>query len=306
MKRNINNILLLAAVFALLLSSCEDVVQVDLNKENLDLIAVEAYLNTRSSDNIYVKLEKTLPVDEAAENPAINNAVVEISDDQAEPNTVALAEIGNSGVYRLPENTTYEAVTGRTYHLKITTPDSVVISASDYLQQVENLDTVKVNLSARGDYEFLAVYISSQETEGRGNYYRWDIYINNNLLYKSEDITFASDELVDGNYIQDFEIFTDFYDDNDEEEDRVLYKGDTIYVEQLSISEATYDFYIGMSNQAYSGGPFSVPPANVPGNLTSSDGKRVLGIFSARDISTGTPIIISDDNFTPLNQEDSN
>ena len=303
MKRNINNILLLAAVFTLLLSSCEDVVQVDLNEENLDLIAVEAYLNTKSSDNVYVKLEKTLPVDQAAENPAISNAVVEISDDQAEPNTIILAEDGNTGVYRLPENTTYEAVTGRTYHLKITTPDGVVISASDYLQQVENLDTMKVNLSARGDYEFLAVFISSQETEGPGNYYKWDIYINNKLLYQSEDITFASDELVDGNYIQDFEIFTDFYADEDEEEDRVLYKGDTVYVEQLSISEATYDFYIGMSNQAFSGGPFSVPPANVPGNLSSSDGKRVLGIFSARDISQGNRVIIGDNNFTPLNPD---
>ena len=303
MKRNINNILLLAAVFTLLLSSCEDVVQVDLNEENLDLIAVEAYLNTKSSDNVYVKLEKTLPVDQAAENPAISNAVVEISDDQAEPNTIILAEDGNTGVYRLPENTTYEAVTGRTYHLKITTPDGVVISASDYLQQVENLDTMKVNLSARGDYEFLAIFISSQETQGLGNYYKWDIYINNKLLYQSEDITFASDELVDGNYIQDFEIFTDFYADEDEEEDRVLYKGDTVYVEQLSISEATYDFYIGMSNQAFSGGPFSVPPANVPGNLSSSDGKRVLGIFSARDISQGNRVIIGDNNFTPLNPD---
>lgn len=305
-KINIFKILLFTALFPLILASCEDVVEVELNEENIDLIAVEAYLNTKSTDNIYVKIERTLAVDETAVNPPINNAIVEISDNEATPNSVILAEDGNTGVYRLPENTAYETVAGRTYHLNITTPDGILITGSDYLQEIENLDTVKVNLSARGDYEFLAIFISSQETPNEGHYYKWDIYINNNMLYESENMAFASDELVDGNYIQDFEIFTDFYADEDEDEDRVLYEGDTIYVEQLSISEAAYDFYIGMMNQAFTGGPFSVPPANIPGNLTSSDGKRVLGIFSARDISPGSPIIIGEDNFTPLSQEISN
>lgn len=302
-KINRYRIHLLTAFSLLILASCEDVVDVKLNNENIDLIAVEAYLNTKNTDNVYVKIEKTLPVDEAAVNPPINNAIVEISDNEASANSIILAEVGNSGVYRLPENTTYETVTGRTYHLNITTPDGLVITGSDYLQKVETLDTVKVNLSARGDYEFLAVFISSKETEGLGNYYKWNIYVNNKLLYKSEDMTFASDELVDGNYIQDFEIFTDFYADKDEDEDRVLYEGDTVYVEQLSISKAAYDFYTGMTNQAFTGGPFSVPPANIPGNLSSSNGKRVLGIFSARDISPGTPVIIRKNNFTPLNQK---
>ena len=299
MKSYIKNILLFAPVFTLMFTSCEDVVQVDLNDENIDLVAVEAYLSTRNHDNILVKLEKTLAVDETAKNPPINNAVVEIFDDEAEPNKVTLTEIGNSGIYRLPEDKTYKAVSGRTYNLKITTTDGIIITASDYLQEVENLDTVKVNLSARGDFEFLAVFISSQETPGPGHYYKWDIYINNRMLYQSENLTFASDELVDGNYIRDFEIFTDFYEDD---EDKVLLKGDTVYVEQSSISRDVYDFYLGMVNQAFSGSPFSVPPANIPGNLTSSDGKRVLGMFSARDISPGNIVIIADDNFNPLYQ----
>lgn len=287
----------LILLFVITLSSCEDVVHVDLNNENLDLVSVEAYLDNRSRNNIYVKLERTLPVDRTENNPPINDAVVEIMDGEAASNTIILNEIENTGVYRIPENTGYKVVPGRTYHLKITLTDGTVITASDYLEKVETLDSVKVNLSARGDYEFLAVFISSQETPGPGNFYKWDIYINDRLLYESGNLTFASDELVDGNYIYDFEIFTDFYED---EEDKVLRKGDTVYVEQLSISQAAYDFYIGMVNQAFSGSPFSVPPANLPGNLTSSDGRKVLGIFSARDVSQGNLVIIGDDNFAPL------
>ncbi|WP_340115000.1 DUF4249 domain-containing protein [Maribellus mangrovi] len=290
-------ILILAALLSGILYSCEDVVEIDINEDNIDLISVEAYLENRPTNNVYVKLQKTLQVDDSRENPPVNDAVVEISQNEDYSNSVVLSEMNNSGVYILPENEVYNAEPGNSYYLRITTSDDVQITASDYMKKVETLDSVKVNLSARGDFEFLAVFISSQETPGEGDYYKWDIYINNHLLYESENLTFASDELVDGNYIYDFEIFTDFYEDD---EDQILRMGDTIYVEQLSITEPVYDFYIGMVNQAFAGSPFSVPPANVPSNLTSSDGKRVLGIFSARDVSPGNEVIIGDDNFAPL------
>lgn len=290
-------ILILAALLSVVLYSCEDVVEIDINEENIDLISVEAYLENRPNNNVYVKLQKTLQVDDSRENPPVNDAVVEISQNEDYSNSVLLSEMNNSGVYILPPNEVYNVEPGKTYYLRITTSDGVQITASDYMKQVETLDSVKVNLSARGDFEFLAIFISSQETPGEGDYYKWDIYINNELLYESENLTFASDELVDGNYIYDFEIFTDFYEDD---EDRILRMGDTIYVEQLSITEPVYDFYIGMVNQAFAGSPFSVPPANVQSNLTSSDGKRVLGIFSARDVAPGNEVIIGDDNFAPL------
>ncbi len=291
---------------SLFLVSCEDVVDVKLEEENIDLISVEAYINTQETDNIYVKIQRSLPVSDAGQNPALLYATVEISDDQESSNSVVLEDGNNTGIYRLPANTSYRAEPGKTYALKITTAGGIVITAKDYLQKVENLDSVKINLSPRGDYEFLAVYISSQETPGLGNYYKWDIYNNGVLLNKSEQMSFVSDELVDGNYVSDFEIFTDWYDEKEVDEDGNVISGpnfkpgDTVYVEQLSISRAAYDFYIGMVNQAFTGTPFSVPPANAPGNFTSSDGKKVLGLFSARDVSPGNVVIIDSSNYTPL------
>ena len=288
-------IILLFAVIAL--TSCEDVVNVKLDGEDIDLIAVEAYINTKAENNVYVKLERTLAVNQTTQNPVISNAVVQLSDNAATPNTVTLEEQGNTGIYLLPAETSYPGVTGRTYTLTITTPDGTVITGEEYLQEIETLDSVKVNLSDRGNYEYLGIYINSQETPGLGNYYKWDIYINGEFLNDGEDLAFASDELVDGNYIYDMLILLDW---EDEEEDKILHQGDTIVVEQLSISKAAYEFYWGLDDQAWAGGPFSVPPANVPSNLTSSDGKRILGLFSARDISVGNTVIIDDSNFTPL------
>jgi len=298
MRKRINtNILLVISTLAILFSSCEDVVQVDLDESDLYLVSVEAYINTKEENNVYVKLERTLPVDQTGTNPPVNGAFVQISDDSETPNIAILKEYNETGTYLLPPNVKYKTEPGRTYYLKITLPDGVEISASDYLREVEPLDSVKINLSARGDYQFLAVFINAPNYPSKVQYYKWDIYINGKMLYESQNMVIANDELVDGNYIHDFEIFTDFAMD---ESDKILFKGDTVKVEQLSISQSAYDFYIGMINQAFTGGPYSVPPANLPGNLTSSDGKKVLGIFSARDISTGNTVVISDDNFKPL------
>lgn len=284
-------------ILAVVMYSCEDVIEVDLNNDDLDLIAVEAYITTDITNNILVKLEKSLPIDNAEQNPPINNAIVEISDGELSSSTIQLEEFGQSGVYMLPENTYYMAVPGRTYNLKITTSDGIVITGEEYLRKGETLDTVRVQLSPLGDYEYLSVFINSQETPGKGDYYKWDIYINNRLLYGGDNLSFASDELVDGNYIYDLEIFTDWYDDD---EDKIMLMGDTVKVVQMSITRAAYDFYLGMQNQAFSGSPFSVPPANIANNLTSSDEKRVLGIFSARDVSHGNMVVIDSTNFTPM------
>lgn len=296
-KLAFKNISILLLFVSALIVSCEDVVDVKLNDENIDLFSVEAYINTKQSDNIYVKIEKTLPVTNAEPNPVISNAMVEISDTAPTPNKVILVEDGNTGIYRLPMNSAFSAVPDRTYKLTITTPEGIVISGEEYLQKVEPLDSTNINLSARGDFEFLAVFVNSQETPGLGHYYKWNIYKNESLLSKSDQLSFVSDELVDGNYVSDFEIFTDF---EEEDEDKTLLLGDTVFVEQLSISRSAYDYYIGMQNQAFAGSPFSVPPANAPGNLTASNGKKVLGLYTVSDISVGDTIIINSTNFTPL------
>lgn len=286
-------------LFCTTLYACEDVVEVEINPEDLDLISVEAYLTSRSTDNVWVKIQKSLPIDETENNPPLSNAIVEVSDDANTPNTVILEETSDKGIYKVPDNTYYHTEPGRTYSLKITTPDGVVISGQEYLQKVEPLDSVKVNLSPRGEYEYLAIFISSKETEGPGHFYKWDIYVNRRLLYKSDMLAFANDELVEGNYIYDMELFTDWYEEGDEDS-RTLNIGDTINVVQASISRDVYSFYLGMQNQAFSGSPFSVPPANIPSNLVSSNGKKVLGLFTARDVSLGNTVVIDSTNFTPL------
>jgi hypothetical protein len=233
----------------------------------------------------------SVAVDEAF--VGISDAFVTISDDAEPVNEIVLVEDTDSnGYYIVPESDSYLGVTGRKYTLRIET-DDVILTATDYLAPVEPIDSIRVRPSSFGDYQFLAVSIYLQETPGIGNFYKWDIFINDTLLADSETMSFSSDEFVDGNYVDDAEIFIDF-NNPDQGYDRQIKYMDTVLVHQNSISEFAYNFYYQMQQQSYGGGLFSVPPANVKSNITASNGKDVLGMFTAQDVSVSNTVIIDD------------
>jgi hypothetical protein len=291
--------LFLLTAIGLVFTSCEDVIEVELNEESSDLFAVEAKITTEDQPTVFLSKGLPVTVDEAFKG--ISNAVVTISDDSQPANEVILTEDPDSaGYYIVPAWIDFQGVAGREYTLTIEV-EGVVLSAHEFLTPVEPIDSMIVRPSTFGDDEFLAVSIFSQETPGIGNYYKWDIYINDTLLGDAETMSFASDELVDGNYVDDLEIYIDYYNEQ-QDIDRKLKYMDTVVVRQNSISEFAYNFYFQMQQQSYGGGLFSVPPANVKSNITSSNGKDVLGMFTAQDVSVSNVVIIDDSIEGKLNK----
>ncbi len=272
-----------------LLNSCEDVIDVKLSNEDVNMYAVEAHITTK--DNPYVFVYKTQEVSSADAFQGISDAVVTIADNSTPPNTIQLVESGEvPGLYSTSED--YKGEINKEYTVTIST-NGVVLTATDALLRVEPIDSIQVHSSLRGDHRFLGVFTYGNETPGEGNYYKWNIYINNTLLNDAEDLVVASDEQVDGNYIKGFEIFTDYHDTDDPSE-RELNLGDTIQVKQVSLTEFGYDFYRQMYDQSQTGGMFSVPPANIKSNFTASDGSTVAGLFTAHDVSTSNKVIIDE------------
>ena len=279
-------------IAAVLFASCEDVIDVELNNQDEGLYAVEARITTEDEPTVF--LYKALPVTQDTEYEGISGAVVTISDDAIPSNEIILVEDGEKqGYYVVPENEGYYGQAGRIYTLNILTPEGTTITCSDELSPVEPLDSIQIRPSERGNGYFLAIYTYSQEPAGEGDFYKWDVYKNDTLINDAQYLAFASDELVDGNYISNLEIFTDFHDPNEELE-RMLRFMDTIYVKQTSISAYAYNYYYQMINQVSTGFLFSVPPANLPSNFISSDGKEVVGIFTASDVSTSNTIVIDE------------
>jgi hypothetical protein len=271
--------------------SCEDIVEVQLSDKDIGLYAVEAKITT--DNNPYVFLYKTQLVSSNQDYPGISGANVVITENSNPRRSITLQESDEQqGLYLPNPGTFFWGKRGEEYTLTIKV-GGVTMTATETLSTVEPIDSMRVKPSSRGDNLFLGIFTYGNEPVGLGNYYKWDIYINKRLLYPSDFLVIASDELVDGNYIDGFEIYTDFHDPN-EPEDRILNLGDTIQVKQTSISKFAYNFYSQMFNQGQTGGLFSVPPANIKSNFTSSDGREVLGIFLASDVSISNPVIIDE------------
>jgi hypothetical protein len=269
--------------------SCEDVIEVKLSGENLNLFGIEAGITTKDKPSVF--LYKTLKVNQDEAYPGISGATVLISDNSTPSKSISLAEdLQKKGLYRVPDNSNYPGVPGREYTITIKT-QGVTLTAKDNLSKVEPIDSIQVLPSMRGDKLFLGIYSYGKETKGPGNFYKWDVYINDTLIHEASRLAVATDEFVDGNYVAKLEIYTDFHDPK-KPEDRKLNLRDTIYVRQTSISEFAYNFYFQMINQSSTGSLFSVPPANIKSNFTSSDGKPVLGLFTARDVSVSNKVII--------------
>lgn len=288
-KKQLNPIVLVLMILSVFLSSCEDIIDVKLNEDNLNLLGVEAYITTQDEPTVF--LYRTMKVNQDEAYPGISGAVVVLSDDATPSNQITLVEdAAKKGFYQVPQNASYRGVAGREYTLTIETPETTLV-AKDKLNAVEPIDSIQVIPSMRGDKRFLGVFIYGNEPKGVGDFYKWDVFINDTLVHEADRLAIASDEFVDGNYISKLEVFTDFHE-LEKAEDRKLNINDTVYVKHTSISEFSYNFYFQVINQTSTGSLFSVPPANIKSNFTSSDGKPVLGIFAARDISVSNKVVI--------------
>jgi len=282
---------ILFSLLMLVLTSCEDVITVKMNEQDTGLFAVEGKITTRNQP--WVRVSRGLPVNEDKPLPAVSGALVTISDDATPPNIITLKENSDyKGYYGVPDDERYFGVPGRIYTITIEI-EGVTLRGSDKLNPVEPIDSIQVRPSLRGDKRFLGIFSYGQETPGKGDYYKWDIYVNDSLLNGSQSLAIASDDLVDGNYVNSLELYTDFHDPMDPSQ-RTLKFHDTVYVAQTSLSAFAYNYYFQMINQGGVGFLFSVPPANIESNFTASDGKVVLGLFTAHDVSISNKVVIDE------------
>ena len=287
---NFKPIIFLLAITAFFVS-CEDIVDINLSDKDIGLYAVEAKISTES--NPFVFLYQSQLVNSDADYPGVSGAKIVITDNATPQRSITLQESNEiKGLYIPKEDVLFLGVKGREYNLTITV-DGVTMSAMELLAPVQPIDSIQIRPSARGDKLFLGLFVYGYDPVGLGNYYKWDIYVNKKYLNSSDNLVLGSDNLFDGNYINGLEIFTDFHNP-DKPEDKKLKLGDTIQVKQTSISKFVYQFYYQMVNQGRTGGLFSVPPANIKSNIVSSDGRNVLGMFTASDVSPSNTIIIDE------------
>jgi hypothetical protein len=250
---------------ALILTSCEKVIDVDLN-DSLPQIVIEGNI-TDQTGPYTVKLSKSVNFDELNDFPSISGATVQISDDAG--NSEILPET-SPGIYT---TASLQGTPGRTYTLDVTIEEQTytAVSTMPFPVAIDTLTVEEPSLSFGNGEDYIEARY--KDPEGIDNYYRFVLLINN-VRQKGIGVIIDRDWLQDGNTIR-----TSI--ESDEEEDIEFKPGDLVTVFMQSIDESVYEYYRTLNE---SGGNFSASPTNPLSNFSGG----VLGYFSAYAVTSKT------------------
>jgi len=245
----------LLIVFSIILglTSCQDVIDLDLPSTDPQLV-VEGWLTDEPVEQ-QVRLSLSAPYFENAELPGLSGALVVLFDEQNPVDTFLEAD-ETAGLY----TSSFRLQAGGVYSIYILSPDGREYqSVPQLLEPVPPIDSIYAEFREESPFEDEGyyVFINTREPAGAGDHYRWRQYINGNFQNDPFDLNYASDEFVDGNPIIGFEVAT-----------QAAQPGDTVRIDQMTISREAFDFLVQVQNQtAFVGSLFDTPPAPIPGNI---------------------------------------
>lgn len=241
-------------------SSCRDEIILDLNTVG-PIPVIEGNI---SNDSIPFKVRVTTTADYySLEIPKVTDAQVVIKGSNGSIDTLYH---DSAGYYE----TKYirPCKVGVSYTLEVLYKGKIY-TATETCRPQDPIDSVKMIYTPKRAFLPAAYYIWewAQERPGIGDCYQWNIYRNDTLL--NEDFYFLNDDqLVDGQYLS-----SDFF--------FPFQKGDSMVLEQLSISRGIYNYLNSVQNQTNrDGSPFSAPPSNLTGNISNG----AMGYFSVKNI----------------------
>jgi Domain of unknown function (DUF4249) len=253
------NIFILAASL-FILSSCEKVIDLELD-DNSSKVVIEGNI-TNQAGPYFVKVTKSVNFTETNNYPAITNAIVVVTDNIGQRDTLTYA---SNGAYK---TNTLQGIAGRTYNLSVLAEGKTYTAASTMPLKVA-LDTLKPLSITFGGFTNTEVIPVFTDPIALGNNYQFLLY-RNKLLDKTYNVT--NDNVNNGLQNQRPLLSNDF----DYE------VGDTATVEMRCIDPVVYNYYFTLAQMASNGPGGGTTPSNPPNNISNG----ALGIFSAHTTET--------------------
>lgn len=243
-----------AAVFSTLgLASCTKVVQIDLNNSNPQYVIEGDITNDDNLQSVHIT--RSVNFSDINSYPAVTNAVVIISDDAGNVDTLLQAE---PGYY---QTANVRGVPGRTYNLEVLV-DGIKFSASSTMPHAVYIDTVTVADQLSFGKMIEAPVVTFQDPPATGNFYCFTVYRDQHRLRSL---------YVDNDMANNGGVINRSLPDADSS----YAAGDAIRVDMQCISKEMYEYYFSLQQTI---GQSSATPANPVINIS---GGHVLGYFSA-------------------------
>ncbi|MFC0779234.1 DUF4249 domain-containing protein [Flavobacterium sp. HJSW_4] len=263
-------VFLIAFFASLLFTSCEEVVDVDLNTASPKLV-IEASINWEKGSTgkqQVIKLSTTTGYFET-QVPVVSNAVVYVTNSKNQK--FNFTEFNKSGRYLCND---FKPELNEEYTLTIISKGNTY-TASEVLKSVAPITRIEQKNDGGftgEDIEIKAYFIDPADED---NFYLFKYVYSNKI---TSNYYVSEDKFYQGN-----EIFSSAVDED-------LKAGDEIEVTHFGISKQYYNYMNILVSIAGSnvGGPFQSPPATVKGNIINTTDKNnyPLGYFSLSETST--------------------
>jgi hypothetical protein len=238
-----------------LLSSCEEVIELELGNTQNNIV-IEGNINNLPGP-YYVKLTRTVNVNQPSVFPVIENAQVIISDNVGQ--SESLIYVGD-GVYQTQN---LQGIEGRTYSLEVNV-DGATYMAQSTMPTLVKLDSLKIQKFAFAGIETNSILPVFTDPKGLRNYYKFVLKVDG-VQDNSFDV--ENDNITDGS-VNQRPVQTQTLE---------ILSGSVVEVEMRSIDAATYLYYYTL-NQTTDGGPGGgTTPSNPPNGISGG----ALGLFSA-------------------------
>ena len=266
MQSKILNLCILA-ISLLSITSCQKVIQFDLNSADPKLV-IEANISDQPGPYL-VKLSRTINFDEDNIFPALTAARIIISNTTGQVDTLSET---SAGIY---QTHFLQGVPGTTYHLNVSSGD-ITYQATGTMNFPVNIDTLIVQNASGGPGsggpgaggKNKQVKVLFKDPAGFVNFYRLVMKVNDSVL---NSIQVTTDQFRDG---ENFTVTM-------RTEEFKIYPGDSVWVYLQTIDKKMYDYFRALSSE---GGPMqqSGTPSNPPNNLTGG----ALGYFNVYAITS--------------------
>ena len=283
---------ILAGLVFLTLSSCEDVIDVEVNEGEIQL-SIDAFINDKAEVQKIILLETKQFFSNDTQTVYIADEVF-VTDDLN--NKYLFEDLDSNGVYEWEDTVLVHL--GRTYSLTVKKGENSFIAES-VVNPVPTIDSINwqyIPAGLGGGNGSYGAELVARDLVGQVDYYKIEWAKNGKFVKGISAINLSVNGSFSETGAQDGGLFippistfpaTDFVD--------TLGINDIITYELLSIDETTFNFWTEVANQQVNGGVgalFATPTSNVKSNIKSLEGNKVaVGWFSASMISSKNQLI---------------
>ncbi|OFX22899.1 MAG: hypothetical protein A2033_05750 [Bacteroidetes bacterium GWA2_31_9] len=263
--------ILIPILILLIISSCEKVIDVDLNSSNPKVV-IEAVI-TNNPGPYKVTLTKTADYFNPQEYPLISGAEVMITDNLGNSEILTEKSAGNY------ETSTIEGIPGRTYSLSVNIDGETFSSTSampikTLIDSITSTEMPFMNPHSQNSNKQYRISCYFKDSVGVNEFFRIIAYKNRE---KIREFYLLDDKISDGVSLGYGGIMGD------------IFLGDTVDIELLKIDQKVFEFYNTLANVIV--GAEGMRDNGTPANPNTNISNGALGYFGAVAMDKKTIIV---------------